>query len=47
VERDDQPYYRDDLALVHHRGFGFHADMCAPGIVALLAPVRERRRTAR
>src|ERR687898_2825629 len=35
-------YYQDDLALVHHRGFGFHADMCAPGIVALLAPVRER-----
>ena len=39
----DQPYYRDDLALVHHRGFGFHADMCAPGIVALLGPVRDRR----
>ena len=38
----DQPYYRDDLALVHHRGFGFHADMCAPGIVALLGPVRDR-----
>ena len=35
-------YYQDDLALVHHRGFGFHADMCAPGIVALLASVRER-----
>jgi SAM-dependent methyltransferase len=43
VDRDDQPYYRDDLALVHHRGFGFHADMCAPGIVALLEPVRDRR----
>lgn len=43
MDRDDQPYYRDDLALVHHRGFGFHADMCAPGIVALLGPVRERR----
>lgn len=43
MDRDDQPYYRDDLALVHHRGFGFHADMCAPGIVALLEPVRERR----
>ena len=39
----DQPYYRDDLALVHHRGFGFHADMCAPGIVARLGPVRDRR----
>jgi SAM-dependent methyltransferase len=43
VDRDPQPYYRDDLALVHHRGFGFHADMCAPGIVALLGPVRDRR----
>jgi SAM-dependent methyltransferase len=43
VDRHDQPYYRDDLALVHHRGFGFHADMCAPGIIALLEPVRERR----
>ena len=43
MDRDDQPYYRDDLALVHHRGFGFHADMCAPGIVALLGPVRDRR----
>jgi SAM-dependent methyltransferase len=43
VDRDLQPYYRDDLALVHHRGFGFHADMCAAGIVALLGPARERR----
>src|SRR5262249_22818124 len=39
---DDGTYYRDDLSLVHHRGFGFHADMCAPGIVELLRPVRER-----
>ena len=38
----NEPYYRDDLALVHHRGFGFHADLCAPGILELLAPVRER-----
>jgi SAM-dependent methyltransferase len=38
----DQPYYRDDLALVHHRGFGFHADGCGPDLVELLAPVRER-----
>jgi SAM-dependent methyltransferase len=37
-----EPYYRPDLALVHHRGFGFHAGMCAPGIIELLAPVRER-----
>jgi SAM-dependent methyltransferase len=37
------PYYRADLALVHHLGFGFHADACAPGILALLEPVLERR----
>jgi SAM-dependent methyltransferase len=36
------PYYRRDLALVHHLGFGFHADRCAPGILRLLEPVRER-----
>jgi SAM-dependent methyltransferase len=35
----DEPYYRPDLALIHHRAFGFHADACAPGILALLAPV--------
>lgn len=35
-------YYREDLARAHHRGFGFHADRCAPGLLALLAPVRER-----
>ena len=23
-----EPYYRRDLALVHHKGFGFHADDC-------------------
>jgi SAM-dependent methyltransferase len=37
----DTPYYRRDLALVHHLGFDFHADACAPGILKLLAPVRE------
>jgi SAM-dependent methyltransferase len=37
------PYYRSDLALVHDLGFGFHADRCAPGILALLEPVRQRR----
>jgi SAM-dependent methyltransferase len=37
-----EPYYRRDLALVHHRGFGFHADGCAPDLIELLAPVRER-----
>lgn len=35
------PYYRRDLAEVHHLGFGFHADRTAPGILALLEPVRE------
>ena len=38
----ESPYYRPDLALVHHLGFGFHADACAPGIVALLEPVRDQ-----
>ncbi len=36
------PYYRPALARVHHRGFGFHAEVCAPGLLALLQPVRER-----
>jgi SAM-dependent methyltransferase len=35
-------YYRRDLARAHHQGFGFHADSCAPGILRLLEPVRER-----
>ena len=38
-----EPYYRHDLALIHHLGYGFHADACAPGILALLEPVRARR----
>ena len=38
----DEPYYRRDLALIHHKGFGFHADDCAPGILALLEPVKKR-----
>jgi SAM-dependent methyltransferase len=37
-----EPYYRRDLALIHHLGFGFHAEDCAPGMLALLEPVRER-----
>lgn len=41
VERPS--YYRADLARVHHLGFGFHADACAAGILALLEPVRARR----
>jgi len=36
----NDPYYRRDLARIHHLGFGFHADACAPGILALLEPVR-------
>jgi SAM-dependent methyltransferase len=36
------PYYRRDLALAHHRGFGFHAAACAPGIIELLRPIRAR-----
>ena len=36
------PYYRSDLALVHHLGFGFHADLVAPGILSLLDPIRRR-----
>jgi SAM-dependent methyltransferase len=36
------PYYRADLARVHHEGFGFHADAVAPGILKLLEPVLER-----
>ena len=34
------PIYRTDLALVHHLGFGAHADACADGVLQLLAPVR-------
>jgi len=37
-----EPYYRADLARIHHLGFGFHAEACAPGIISLLEPVRER-----
>jgi SAM-dependent methyltransferase len=42
VASGDDPYYRAALARVHHEGFGFHADACAPGILAHLAPIRER-----
>ena len=38
--RGSLTYYRDDLALVHQLGFGFHADATAPGILAQLEPVR-------
>jgi SAM-dependent methyltransferase len=33
-------YFRDDLVLVHERGFSVHADQCAPGVLTLLEPVR-------
>lgn len=36
------PYYRPDLAIVHHRGFAAHAAACAPGVIDFLAPVRAR-----
>ncbi|MBV8950798.1 MAG: class I SAM-dependent methyltransferase [Actinobacteria bacterium] len=36
------PYYGADLARIHHEGFGFHADAVAPGVLKLLAPVRQR-----
>lgn len=36
-----EPYYRRDLARVHHEGFSFHASKVAPGVLALLEPVRE------
>lgn len=39
---DDDRYYRPALARIHHEGFGFHADACAPGILALLDDVRRR-----
>ncbi|MGH8983455.1 MAG: class I SAM-dependent DNA methyltransferase [Acidimicrobiia bacterium] len=42
MDTTEAPYYRRDLALVHHRGYGFHADACAPGILELLRPVRDR-----
>jgi SAM-dependent methyltransferase len=35
-----ETYYRPDLARVHHEGYAFHADRCAPGILRLLEPVR-------
>ena len=37
--------YRRDLARIHHLAFGFHADACAPGILALLEPVLARQGT--
>jgi len=42
MEGTPEPYYGRDLALVHHQGFSFHADRCAPGILELLEPVGAR-----
>jgi SAM-dependent methyltransferase len=36
-------YYRSDLSLIHHLGFGSHAQLVAPGVLALLEPVLARR----
>jgi SAM-dependent methyltransferase len=36
------PYYRADLARIHHEGFASHADAAAPGILKLLESVLER-----
>jgi SAM-dependent methyltransferase len=36
-------YYQADLALVHHLGFGAHAEKVAPGVLGLLRSVLERR----
>ena len=35
------PYYRRDLALVHHRGFAAHPETTGPGILRLIAPLLE------
>lgn len=40
--RGIDPYYRRDLALIHHLAFGFHADACTPGVLSLLTPVRDK-----
>jgi SAM-dependent methyltransferase len=39
---DDEPIYRADLAYIHDQGYGFHAEICAPGILAVLAPLLTR-----
>jgi len=43
VGAERTPYYRADLARIHHEGFAFHAEDCAPGILSLLEPVRSRQ----
>jgi SAM-dependent methyltransferase len=43
VSAEAGSYYRHDLALVHDRGFAYHAAACAPGILDFLARVRARQ----
>lgn len=40
--REPETIYGADVALVHHRSGAAHAAACVPGIVQLLAGVRER-----
>lgn len=42
MDGSEDPYYRTDLALVHHRGYSFHADGCAEGVLSALEPILER-----
>jgi len=37
------PLYRSNLARIHHEGYAQHAELCAPGILALLGPLRGGR----
>lgn len=39
-EPAEGPYFRQDLAHIFDRGFGFHAELVAAGILELLEPVR-------
>jgi SAM-dependent methyltransferase len=39
---DHEPIYRADLAYIHDQGYGFHAEICAPGILATLKPLLDR-----
>ena len=36
-------YYQRDLAFIHDRGYGPHADRCAPGILELLSVNHQAR----
>ncbi len=41
----DAPPYRTTLARIHDERFGGHADLCAPGVLELLEPIRRRSGT--